>query len=108
MNMAYKLSKIVFITLNLMFSGVIIAQQDISDKQILKKIKGKKIEWISGENNLAKVKMKSTKKWGVYNIDAYHDLDEAVIDLDEVVAPKFDSIDWFKNMEPFTIVKIKK
>ena len=82
--------------------------QDITDKQILKHIKGKEIEWITDENNLAKVKMKSTKKWGIYNIDAYYDLDEAVIDLDEVVAPKFDSIGWFKNMEPFTIVKIKK
>lgn len=82
--------------------------QDITEKQILKHIKGKEIEWITDENNLAKVKMKSTKKWGVYNIDAYYDLDEAVIDLDEVVAPKFDSIGWFKNMEPFTIVKIKK
>lgn len=82
--------------------------QDISDKQILKHIKGKEIEWITDENNLAKVKMKSTKKWGVYNIDAYYDLDEAIIDFDEVVAPKFDSIGWFKNMEPFTIVKIKK
>jgi len=86
----------------------IIKAQEISDKQILKHIKGKGIEWISGENNLAKVKMKSTKKWGVYNIDAYYDLDEAIIDLDEVVAPKFDSIGWFKNMEPFTVVKIKK
>lgn len=82
--------------------------QDITDKQILKHIKGKEIEWITDENNLAKVKMKSTKKWGIYNIDAYYDLDEAVIDLNEVVAPKFDSIGWFKNMEPFTIVKIKK
>jgi hypothetical protein len=25
-----------------------------------------------------------------------------------VIAPKFDSIGWFKNMQPFTIVKIKK
>lgn len=82
--------------------------QDITDKQILKHIKGKEMEWISGQYNLAKVKMKSTKKWGIYNIDAYYDLDEAVIDLDEVVAPKFDSIGWFKNMEPYTIVKIKK
>lgn len=82
--------------------------QNISDKQILKYIKGKEIEWITDEDNLAKVKMKSTKKWGIYNIDAYYDLDEAVIDFDEVVAPKFDSISWFKNMEPFTIVKIKK
>lgn len=82
--------------------------QNITDKQILKHIKGKEIEWITDENNLAKVKMKSTKKWGVYTIDAYYDLDEAIIDFDEVVAPKFDSIGWFKNMEPFIIVKNNK
>jgi len=99
--------KTAFIISLFLFSSFVIAQ-DISDKQILKHIKGKEIEWISGENNLAKVKMKSTKKWGVYNIDAYYDLDEVIIDFDEVVVPKFDSIGWFKNREPFTIVKIKK
>lgn len=97
----------IFFIVIILFSLNVKAQA-ITDKQILKHIKGKEIEWITDENNLAKVKMKSTKKWGIYNIDAYYDLDEAVIDLDEVVAPKFDSIGWFKNMEPFTIVKIKK
>ena len=51
-----------------------IKAQQVSDKKILKKIRGKDIEWITGSSNLAKVKMKSTKKWGVYNIDAYYDL----------------------------------
>ena len=102
----YKNMVIFIVTFSLCFNAT--KAQNISDKQILKHIKGKKIEWITGESNLAKVKMKSTKKWGVYNIDAYYDLDEAVIDFDEVVAPKFDSISWFKNMEPFTVVKIKK
>ena len=85
-----------------------IKAQQVSDKKILKKIRGKDIEWITGSSNLAKVKMKSTKKWGVYNIDAYYDLGEEVITFNEVVAPKFDSIGWFKDMEPFTIVKIQK
>ncbi|WP_418508726.1 hypothetical protein [Corallibacter sp.] len=98
----------IFCLLIVLSSPFYLEAQNITDKQILKHIKGKEIEWISGENNLAKVKMKSTKKWGIYNINAYYDLDEAVIDFDEVVAPKFDSIGWFKNMEPFTIVKIKK
>ncbi|WP_418510340.1 WG repeat-containing protein [Corallibacter sp.] len=98
----------IFCLLIVLSSPFYLEAQNITDKQILKHIKGKDIEWITDENNLAKVKMKSTKKWGVYNIDAYYDLDEAVIDFDEVVAPKFDSIGWFKNMEPFTIVKIKK
>jgi len=106
-SITFSIKKITFIISLFLFSSFVIAQ-GISDKQILKKIKGKKIEWIQNENSLAKVFMKSTKKWGVYNIDAYYDLDEAIINFEEVIAPKFDSIGWFKNMEPFTIVKIKK
>ncbi len=92
----------------LLCSNVIKAQQKVSDKQILKHLKAKQIEWIAGESNLAKVKMKSTKKWGIYTISAYYYSGEPIIEIDEVVAPKFDSIGWFKNMEPLTIVKNKK
>ncbi|CAM1340361.1 WG repeat-containing protein [Tenacibaculum aestuarii] len=106
--MKHPLKNVALLLLSLMCSVVIIAQQDITDKQILKHIKGKEIEWISGESNLAKVKMKSTKKWGIYNIDVYRYYGENVINADEVVAPKFDSIGWFKNMEPFVIVKNNK
>lgn len=99
--------KVAFTISLFLFSSIVIAQE-VSDKQILKKIKGKKIEWIPNEDGFAKVLMKSTKKWGVYNIGAYYDLDEAIIDFDEVIEPKFDSIGWFKNMEPFIIVKNNK
>jgi hypothetical protein len=97
----------IFFIVILLFS-LNVKAQDVSDKQILKKIKGKKIEWIPNENGFAKVLMKSTKKWGIYHIDAYKDFEEEIIDFDMVIEPKFDSIGWFKNMEPFTIVKIKK
>lgn len=105
-----------FITIFL-FVNMLQAQYEVSDKQILKKIKGKKIEWIPNENGLAKVKMKSTKKWGIYHIEAYENSDEDIeellldkfeINFDEVVPPKFDSISWFKDMEPFIIVKNNK
>ena len=96
------------ISLLLFLSVYITSAQQISDKQILKHIKGKEIEWIPDAPSYAKVKMKSTKKWGIYVVDAYRYSGENVIEYDEVVAPKFDSIGWFKNMEPFTIVKIKK
>ena len=99
--------QIAFIISLFLFSSLVMSQE-VSNKQILKKIKGKKIEWIPNENGFAKVLMKSTKKWGIYHIDAYKDLDEEIIDFDMVIEPKFDSIGWFKNMEPFTIVKIKK
>ena len=93
------------------------AQKNVSDKQILKHMKAKDIEWIPDLDNLARVKMKSTKKWGVYRIDAYKNSDEEIeelllekfeINYEEVVAPKFDSISWFKDMEPFIIVKNNK
>ena len=86
----------------------ILFSQEVSDKQILKDIKGKEIEWISGAKGYAKVKMRSTKKWGIYIISAYYNSGEPVIQMDEVVAPKFDSIGWFKKLEPFTVVKNNK
>lgn len=97
----------VFFIVILLFS-LNVKAQDISDKQILKHIKGKEIEWISDAPSYAKVKMKSTKKWGIYIINAYHYSGENVIEYDEVVAPKFDSIGWFKKLEPFTVVKNNK
>ncbi|MBN2867903.1 MAG: hypothetical protein JXK08_04465, partial [Flavobacteriaceae bacterium] len=100
------------------FVNMLHAQHEVSDKQILKHIKGKEIEWISDTPSYAKVKMKSTKKWGIYHIEAYEYSDEEVkelllddkfeINFEEVVAPKFDSISWFKDMEPFVIVKNNK
>lgn len=97
----------IFLIIVLLFSLSINAQ-NISDKQILKHIKGKEIEWISDAPSYAKVKMKSTKKWGIYIINAYRYSGENVIEYDEVVAPKFDSIGWFKKLEPFTVVKNNK
>lgn len=85
--------------------GSVRAQDEVSDKQMLKHMKAKKIEWIPSANNLAKVYMKSTKKWGVYYISAYMSSGEAEINFEEIVAPKFDSVGWLKNMEPFTLVK---
>ncbi|WP_417874680.1 WG repeat-containing protein [Xanthomarina gelatinilytica] len=102
----------------LFISYSITIAQNVSDKDILKQIKGKEIEWIAGGNSLAKVLMKSTKKWGIYHIEAYEYSDEEIeelllddkfeINFEEVVAPKFDSIGWFKDMEPFIIVKNNK
>ncbi|WP_338376171.1 WG repeat-containing protein [uncultured Flavobacterium sp.] len=97
-----------YLLLPLLFSNIVNAQQKISDKQILKHIKAKKIEWIPGGNSLAKVQMKSNKKWGIYFIDAHSYSGEIEIDSEEVVAPKFDSIGWFTKMEPLTIVKNNK
>lgn len=115
--MSFNMRHTSLIILTLLWFGILKAQQNVSDKQILKHIKGKEIEWIKGENNLAKVKMKSTKKWGIYFIEAYKNSDEDLeelfldkfeINFEEVVAPKFDSISWFKNMEPLIIVKNNK
>jgi len=112
------LKNVTFLVIFLLFSVAIIAQKNISDKQILKHIKGKEIEWISDAPSYAKVKMKSTKKWGIYHIEAYEYSDEEIkelllddkfeINFEEVVAPKFDSISWFKDMESFVIVKNNK
>ncbi|NHN24848.1 hypothetical protein FIA58_004080 [Flavobacterium jejuense] len=106
-----------YILVVLLFSSMLNAQLNVSDKEILKGMKAKEIEWIPNLDNLARVKMKSTKKWGVYRIDAYENSDEDIeellldkfeINFEEVVAPKFDSIAWFKDMEPFIIVKNNK
>lgn len=113
----FKIIKNRYILVSLVFSNILNAQQNVSDKEILKHLKAKKIEWIAGESNLAKVLMKSTKKWGIYHVEAYKNsnediyellLDKFEINFEEVVAPKFDSISWFKDMEPFIIVKKNK
>lgn len=79
--------------------------QEATDKQILKFMKAKDIEWMEGEDGLAKVKMKSTKQWGVYRIYSHTMFEEPEIEFEEIVAPKFDSIGWFEDLQPFTIVK---
>ena len=113
----FKIKKNSYLLVSLVFYNLLNAQQNVSDKEILKHLKAKKIEWIAGERNLAKVLMKSTKKWGIYYVEAYknsnEDIDELLLDkfeinFEEVVAPKFDSISWFKNMEPFMVVKNNK
>lgn len=86
----------------------ILPAQEVSDKQILKDLKAKQIEWLDKGTDLARVQLKSTKKWGVYTIKASTLAGEVNIDSEEIIAPKFDSIGWFKNMEPLTIVKNKR
>lgn len=84
-----------------------ISYSQVTDKQILKHMNAKEIEWLKNadEPDLAKVKMKSTKKWGVYRISAFNITGDPEIEYDEIIPAKFDSIGWFKGMEPFTIVK---
>lgn len=80
--------------------------QELTDKQILKEMHAKEITW--GEfydTEVALVKMKSTKKWGMYYVDRY--MMDSVIQFDEIVPPMFDSIGWFEE-NPFAIVKLKK
>lgn len=102
------IKKRTFIILLLLCSSVIKAQQKVSDKQILKHLKAEQIEWLDKGTDLARVQLKSTKKWGVYTIKASTLAGEVNIDSEEIIAPKFDSIGWFKNMEPLTIVKNKR
>ena len=80
--------------------------QEFTDKEILKEIQGKEITWGKFyETEVALVKIKSTKKWGMYHIDRY--IYDGKLDYEEIVPPLFDSIGWFGEA-PFTIVKQKK
>lgn len=89
-----------FILANNLFS------QEVSDKQILKEMKAKEIIWGEFyEEDIALVKMKETKKWGMYRVDHY--MYERKLDYEEIIPPLFDSIGWFEE-KPFAIVKLKK
>jgi hypothetical protein len=76
--------------------------QEYKDADILKKMKGKKIEWgYFGNDEVAKVL--NNKKWGLYSIAVY---DKSNIEIRTIINPKFDSLGWFDD-KPFAIVKNK-
>ncbi|WP_417589939.1 WG repeat-containing protein [Owenweeksia hongkongensis] len=80
--------------------------QELTDKEILRKMQAKEIIWVEFYGTeVALVKMKSTKKWGMYEVDRY--MYEENLQYKEIVPPRFDSIGWFED-KPFAIVKRKK
>lgn len=99
--------KIYFITLFTFFCIVYSYGQSISQKKILKKLKAKDIEF--GDKfdrpEMAHIKMKSTKKWGLYELNLYEGMTIDKVQADEIIPPQFDSIGWFNGMVPYTIVK---
>ena len=50
-------------------------------------------------------KMKSTKKWGLYNVFSGMDIED--FSFEEVISPKFDSLSFFEPEARFQIVKQK-
>ena len=93
--------KIKILFLLTLYSGFIFCQENFN-KEILKKMKAKKIEWgYFGGDEVAKVY--KNKKWGLYAISAY---DKDNIEINTIIQPKFDSLGWFDD-KPFAIVKNK-
>ena len=80
--------------------------QEISKKEIRKKMKAKEIIFkdYHGEE-MVLAKMKSTKKWGLYTISTGMEIDD--FSYEEVIAPKFDSLSFFGPEARFQIVKQK-
>ena len=80
--------------------------QEISKKEIRKKMKAKEIIFkdYPGEE-MVLAKMKSTKKWGLYTISTGMEIDD--FSYEEVIAPKFDSLSFFGTEARFQIVKQK-
>ena len=76
--------------------------QEVSQKEIRKKMKAKEIIWndSSGEE-MVLAKMKSTKKWGLYAVS----MNMQEFSFEEVIFPKFDSLSFFKPRSKFQIVK---
>ena len=80
--------------------------QEISQKEIRKKMKAKEI--ILGYNygeEMVLAKMKNTKKWGLYNVFSGMDIED--FSFEEVISPKFDSLSFFEPEARFQIVKQK-
>lgn len=106
-----KISHFLILPLLLMASEVI-AQNELTDKQVLKLMKADKIEWHEdfGEK-MAKVYFKKSNKWGLYKIDTYLYEEEYYKNYsfyEEIVPPEFDSLGWFSDYDyKFTIVKQK-
>jgi hypothetical protein len=81
--------------------------QTRADKLILKELKGKQLKHLES-SGMSYVAVKIKKKWGVYLVDVYEDEDFGdEVFAEEIIPPSFDSLGWFKDMEPFTVVKNK-
>ncbi|MBI1221224.1 MAG: hypothetical protein GC180_01365 [Bacteroidetes bacterium] len=94
---------ILFILATLLALPTLVYSQKERDKQILKLLHGKRIEWgVFGSQEVARVKIK--KKWGLYSFSEGDHGPEPT----EIIPPVFDSIGWFKGMSPFAIVKNEK
>ncbi|WP_415370779.1 WG repeat-containing protein [Patiriisocius sp. Uisw_047] len=97
--------KIFLLHLILLFT-ITCFSQEISKKEIRKKMKAKEIIFkdYHGEE-MVLAKMKSTKKWGLYTISTGMEIDD--FSYEEVIAPKFDSLSFFGTEDRFQIVKQK-
>jgi hypothetical protein len=99
------MKKIISLHLLLLFT-ISCFSQEISKKEIRKKMKAKEIifsDHKGDEKVLAK--MKSTKKWGLYTVYSGMEIDD--FSYEEVIAPKFDSLSFFGTEDRFQIVKQK-
>ena len=80
--------------------------QEIPNKVIRKKMKAKELIWSEHYGKeMVLAKMKGKKKWGLYAIPKGIDLED--FSFNEVVSPKFDSLNFFDPRARFQIVKQK-
>ena len=99
------MKKIFLLHLILLFT-ISCFSQEISNKQIRKKMKAKEIVFNDYHaEKMVLAKMKSTKKWGLYSIYSGMEIDD--FSYEEVIAPKFDSLSFFGTWDRFQIVKQK-
>ncbi|MDC1327220.1 WG repeat-containing protein [Ulvibacter sp.] len=99
------MKKIFLLHLILLFT-ISCFSQEISNKQIRKKMKAKEIVFNDYHaEKMVLAKMKNTKKWGLYSIYSGMEIDD--FSYEEVIAPKFDSLSFFGTWDRFQIVKQK-
>lgn len=73
--------------------------QELPMKAIQKQLTGKNITVLDTEEDIFKIQHRRTKKWGVF----YWDVTEEK--TKEIIPFALDSVGWFKDLEPYIVVK---
>jgi hypothetical protein len=90
-----------FLLLAFTFISIQGFSQELPIKVIQKQLAGKNMTVLQSQENIFKIQHKKTKKWGVFYWDSSEEKAE------EIIPFAVDSVGWFKEMEPYIIVKNK-
>ena len=79
--------------------------QNVYDKEIQKRLNGRKIEWNTSRDFTARVQHKKTKKWGMYQFTTDYVYNESTFEeeeillIDTLIPPLYDNLSEFKYGE---------